>query len=412
MSGSARSVQLSLSAPKTNLVKGESVEVRIQVDGLQGLSHPLPVQLRTTGTAMMEGGNLQRFEIMPGDPGPNGTHRTVRPLTGTAAGGFNIYADVVWAQPAQHWLEGRTVHVERSPLGHPGRWRVPVTLHGHKGTQGIYFGGEKAPNLRYCNWIEVKDAEERDGVDFVTEFVRTTDPAKKPKTEPKGGTKATGDTAPVAPPAPGETEAKPPPCEEGAVRVLSSEEKKFTVLDGKQEMFLQMGTDKDRAAVAAAEFADYFKKIAELGGKVGEHLPEGAGAGGAAAGFLLKYLEFGGAMIDEVLEEKLKLAGASKFTATMNVGLRDIVATCTTLETCVRGVWVPSKKFVQTETKRRETFVKKAAQGDDDWEKITDSSDRIDPAKAGQWANDFFTEQANILKGNSDELQKFKDACK
>jgi hypothetical protein len=101
-----------------------------------------------------------------------------------------------------------------------------------------------------------------------------------------------------------------------------------------------------------------------------------------------------------------------EFTATMDVGLRDVVATCTSMDVCVNGAWVPVKKFSQTESKRREQFVKKAKKGDDEWEKISDSTGHIDPAKAAKWANDFFTEQANILKGNGDDLQKFKDACK
>ena len=413
--GSARSVQVRLSAPRTNLLKGESVEVTVQVDGLKGLNHPVPLELRTTGTVQMEGGNLQRLNISPRDPDPNGVFRSVRTLTGTAAGGFDVYADIVWAQPTYHWLEGRTVHVEGEPGGQAGRWRVPITLQGDKAKRGIYLGGDKPPNLHYCNWIEIKDAEERDGVDFVNDYVRTTDPAQPPKSEPKPGTSTTEGAKPPVPPAPGESSeetTEPPPCEEGAVRVLSSEEKKFTLLDGKQELFLHVETDKDRAAVAAGEFADYLKKIAELGGKVGEHLPEGTGAGGATVDILLKYLEQGGDIIGKVLEGKLKLAGASKFTATMDAGLRDVVAICTTMETCVRGVWVTSKKFSQTETKRREQFTKKAVKGDDEWEKISDSTGHIDPAKAAKWANDFFTEQANILKGNGDDLQKFKDACK
>jgi hypothetical protein len=117
-------------------------------------------------------------------------------------------------------------------------------------------------------------------------------------------------------------------------------------------------------------------------------------------------------VIDETLKGKLKLAGASEFTAAMDVGLRDIVATCTSVEVCVRGTRVPEKRFTQAETKRRETFTKKASKGDDEWEKISDSSGKINEAKAAKWAQDFFTEQANILKGNYDELQKFKDACK
>ena len=54
---------------------------------------------------------------------------------------------------------------------------------------------------------------------------------------------------------------------------------------------------------------DSFERAGEQVGDLGE----GDGAGGATVDFLLKYLEHGGAVIDEVLKGKLKLAGASSF---------------------------------------------------------------------------------------------------
>ncbi len=412
--GPVRSVRLQLSAPKTTLQRGESTQLTVQVFGLEGLAHPIPLQLRTGGTVTATGGNLQRFDIPANDPGvvANGVYQTTRTLTGVSAGGFEVVAEVAWAQPAAHWLVGSIVHVEGEPGGQPGRWRVPVIFAGSKEKTGIYFDGPKPPNLHYCNWIEIKSAEKRDGIDYVTDYGRTTDPSKKPKPPPPTP------PPPVPPPPPGptgagsETKAEPPPCGGDEVKVLSSEERKFTLLDGKQELFTQVYTDKDGAAVAAGDFADYLKKIAELGGKVSEHLPDGEGAGGAVVDFLLKYLEHGSAVIDEVLKGKLKLAGATKFTAVLDVGLRDVVATCATVEICVRGKKMTEHRFTQTETKRREKYVKTALKGDDEWEKITDSSGHIDPAKASKWAEDFFKETANVLKTGGDDLQKFKDGCK
>ncbi len=418
VSGPVRTLGVQLSAPKTDLQRGESTDVTVEIAGLQGLDHPVPVQLRTSGTVTTAGGNRQEFDIPPGDPGvaANGVFRTSRRLTGVAAGGFEFVAEVVWANPAGHWLVGRTVHVEGEPGGNPGRWRVPIILAGSKTKRGIYFGGEKPPDLHYCNWIEVKGADGRDGVDYVTEFERTTDPSKPPPMKPLPPVPPAG-TKPL-PPGPAmtgggtTTTSDPPPCKEGETKVLSTVEKTFTLLDGKQELFMHVYTDKDAAAVAAGEFAAYLKKIAEVGDKVTEVLPEGDGAGGTVVGFLLKYLEEGGGIIDTVLKKRVSLAGASTFTATMDAGLRDIVAQCTTLETCVRGVRVVEKKFTQKETKRREMFTKKAVRGDDEWEKITDSTTKIDPEKAAKWAQDFFTETANVLKTNGEELKKFKDACK
>lgn len=415
VSGPVRSVRVQLSAPKTTLKKGESTQLTVQVLGLEGLSHPIPLQLRTGGTVTATGGALQFFDITPPDPGvaANGVFRTTRTLTGVSAGGFEVVAEVAWAHPAANWLVGSIVHVEGEPGGQPGRWRVPVMFAGSKEKTGIYFDGPKPPNLHFCNWIEIKSAEKRDGIDYVTDYGRTTDPSKKPPPPPPTGAK------PVPPPPPpgptgsgGGTKAEPPPCSGDEVKVLSSEEKKFTLLDGKQELFTQVYTDKDGVAVAAGDFAEYLKKIAELGGKASEHLPEGDGAGGAVVDFLLKYLEHGSAVIDEVLKGKLKLAGATKFTAVMDVGVRDIVATCATVEICVRGTKVTEHRFTQTETKRREKYVKTASKGDDEWEKITDSSGHIDPEKASKWAEDFFKETANVLKTGGDDLKKFKEACK
>lgn len=422
VSGQVRSVQVRLTAPKTDLKKGESTQVAVEVSGLQDLRKPLPIRLRTSGPVSAEGGSLQRFDISPGDPriGYGGVFRTARTLTGVAAGGFDMVAEVVWAHPTDHWLNNRVLHVEGSPGGGPGRWRVPVYDSADRARRkfGVYFDGAKAPALRFCQWIEVGGVRESDELLYISDYKLTTDPGKEPEPESRGGGTGPVDSR-TPPPAPSSSEPvdtteppKPPPCIEGAVRVLSAEEKTFKLLDGKQELFLHLDFDKHRVVVAAKELADYFKTIAELGEKAGDYLPDGDGAGGAVFGFLLKYLAQGGDVLDAIVSGKMKYLGTSEFTATMDAGLRVVVATCATVEVCVQGEVVVEKRFAQSETRTRETFSKKAVRPDEQWEKISDSSYVLDPDKAARWANEFFTEQANILKGNGDELQKFKEACK
>ena len=413
--GPVRVVQVSLSAPKTDLLRGEKTILTVEVKGLENLEHSLPMQMNTNGTVTTEGGNRQQFVIAPADPGvaAGGVFRVNRTITGTAAGAFEVVAEVVWANPAP-WLAGQTVHVEGSPGGHGGRWRVPVRFPGDDREYPIYFGDEKKPDLRYCNWIEVGEAEVRDGVDYVKDYKRTTDPTKPvppPPTKPLPAAKV---TPPPAPPAGGgkPTTEDPPPCKEGEERELSAEKASFTLLDGKAEFSLQTYTDKDAVVTAAGDFAAYLKKIAELGGKASEHLPEGDGPGGAVVDILLKYLEMGSTTIEETIAGKLKLAGASKFTATMNVGLRDIEATCATVAICVRGVWVTQKRYSETETTRRKPFTWEANKGDDAWEKISDASGHIDAKKAADWANEKFKEQAAEFKEAAEKRKKFQDACK
>lgn len=177
--GSMRIVSLGLSAPKTDLVRGEKTLLSIQVTGLQDLQHAVPMQLNTNGRVTTDGGNRQQILIPSNDPSvvASGVFRLNRTITGTGAGGFEVVAEIVWAQPAP-WLAGKIVHVEGSPSGHAGRWRVPIKFARDSTEYPVYFGGEKKPDLRVRNWIEVGEAEVRDGVDYVKDYKRTTAPAK------------------------------------------------------------------------------------------------------------------------------------------------------------------------------------------------------------------------------------------
>src|SRR6185503_18312907 len=51
--GPYRNVGVNLSAPKTNLLKGEQTTLRVEVSGLQGLKMPVPLTLESRGVITM-----------------------------------------------------------------------------------------------------------------------------------------------------------------------------------------------------------------------------------------------------------------------------------------------------------------------------------------------------------------------
>jgi hypothetical protein len=93
--GTFRSVGVNLSAPKTNLVKGEKTTLTIQVSGLEGIKSPVPLTLTSQGVIMMEGGAYQPLVILPSQVGADGRYSTTRGITGLQAGGWAATATVV-----------------------------------------------------------------------------------------------------------------------------------------------------------------------------------------------------------------------------------------------------------------------------------------------------------------------------
>lgn len=93
--GSFRNIRIDLTAPKTNLVRGEQTELKVAVEGLAGLSEPLPLRLqnRTPDVVNIAGGNDQILRVSPGAAPSQPFTRT---LTGVRAGQFNIVADLVY----------------------------------------------------------------------------------------------------------------------------------------------------------------------------------------------------------------------------------------------------------------------------------------------------------------------------
>lgn len=93
--GTDRNVGVNLSAPKTNLMKGESTTVTVQVQGLQGITEAVPLHLTKIGVVAMQGGDSQTMSIKPSDVQSNGTYTTTRTITGRQTGGFSVTATVV-----------------------------------------------------------------------------------------------------------------------------------------------------------------------------------------------------------------------------------------------------------------------------------------------------------------------------
>jgi len=90
-----RNVGVALTAPRTQLLKGESTTLTIQVTGLQGITQSIPLHLVKGGVVRMEGGDNQTKAIKPDEVKKDGTYSTTRKITGQQAGGFSVTATIV-----------------------------------------------------------------------------------------------------------------------------------------------------------------------------------------------------------------------------------------------------------------------------------------------------------------------------
>lgn len=93
--GNYRNVGVDLTAPKTSLLKGESTELRVQVNGLEGIKEPVPLTLECKGVVTMTGGNYQPLTIQPSEVGADGRFTTTRTVTGVQTGVWEATATVV-----------------------------------------------------------------------------------------------------------------------------------------------------------------------------------------------------------------------------------------------------------------------------------------------------------------------------
>jgi hypothetical protein len=95
--GDYRNVSVRLSAPKTNLLKGERTTLQVEVSGLQGIKEPVPLTLDSMGVITMEGGMYQPLMIQPSQVGADGRFITTRGITGVQTGAWTATATIVTA---------------------------------------------------------------------------------------------------------------------------------------------------------------------------------------------------------------------------------------------------------------------------------------------------------------------------
>src|SRR5262249_40257338 len=79
--GTYRNARVKLRAGKVALTKGESTQLNVKVEGLDGISTPAILRLTTVGTVRMEGGNEQFRMIFPQDVAQDGTYELDRTIT-------------------------------------------------------------------------------------------------------------------------------------------------------------------------------------------------------------------------------------------------------------------------------------------------------------------------------------------
>lgn len=96
--GTYRNIGVRLSAPKTNLLKGERTVVTVIVEGLNGIQENIPLLLEKKGNVSMEGGDVQTVPIRPNDVVIEGTQSRAdvrKVIVGLQPGFFNITATVI-----------------------------------------------------------------------------------------------------------------------------------------------------------------------------------------------------------------------------------------------------------------------------------------------------------------------------
>lgn len=88
-------VGIKLSAPKTNLMRGERTILTVEIVGLQGLREPLSVDLAASPNVKLEGGNRQTIKIDPAKADATGVVRREFSLTSKMPGPFDVTGDLL-----------------------------------------------------------------------------------------------------------------------------------------------------------------------------------------------------------------------------------------------------------------------------------------------------------------------------
>jgi hypothetical protein len=117
--GEVNIVNLSLSADKLTLTRGETTRVTIEVSGLDGLDSSLPLTLSnlTPGNITLKGGNEQQKTLDPKQAGPSGILRETAEVTATRSGAFSVL--VTLGPPESQLLRIETPVVGSLPAADP-----------------------------------------------------------------------------------------------------------------------------------------------------------------------------------------------------------------------------------------------------------------------------------------------------
>jgi tetratricopeptide (TPR) repeat protein len=103
-----RNIQVNLSAPKLNLIRGETTTLHVMVLGLGGMSgdQSLDLQNNSPGVIKMSGGEQQHLTIHGTEVRPDGSYAIDRTLTGITAGGFGVTATLRWTDVCKPQVVG------------------------------------------------------------------------------------------------------------------------------------------------------------------------------------------------------------------------------------------------------------------------------------------------------------------
>jgi len=120
-----RNLEILLSAPRTDLSRGERTTLRVEVSGLKGLREPIPIRVRneTPAVVRIEDGDTQTITIEPAEVGEEGRFVASRAIIGLGVGGFGISARIAGPED----LGGPVAQAQPEPKPQPAPEPPPET---------------------------------------------------------------------------------------------------------------------------------------------------------------------------------------------------------------------------------------------------------------------------------------------
>ncbi|MGQ0761640.1 MAG: hypothetical protein ACT4OT_06435 [Acidobacteriota bacterium] len=126
---------------------------------------------------------------------------TARQITETKSGPGPA---LVMARVDSSMVANQIVHVESNYGGSADDWVIEIkTQSGQKGF--IHVRTEKRPDVKFCDWIKIGNAEDKGGSTWVDSIEKTEDPTKKPEGPKPGDTNPQPSPEPPKPPEPPKT---------------------------------------------------------------------------------------------------------------------------------------------------------------------------------------------------------------